>query len=80
MQFTNKKLLIFDLDGTLINSAPDLALAVNYMLGQIGQGSYSDALIHEWVGNGALTLVRRALSGAKEIDESLETDFVDNAL
>ena len=80
MKFLNKKVIIFDLDGTLINSAPDLALAVNYMLAQMGQSTYVEALIHEWVGNGALTLVKRALSGAKEVDESLEKDFVDKAL
>jgi len=78
--FENKKLLIFDLDGTLINSAPDLALAVNYMLKKIGKNTYSETLIHEWVGNGALTLVRRALSGSKEVDDSLDVDFVDKAL
>ena len=80
MKFLNKKVIIFDLDGTLINSAPDLALAVNYMLAQMGQSTYVEALIHEWVGNGALILVKRALSGAKEVDESLEKDFVDKAL
>lgn len=80
MKFLNKKVIIFDLDGTLINSAPDLALAVNYMLKELGKSTYSEALIHEWVGNGALTLVSRALSGAKEIDESLDKAFVDKAL
>lgn len=80
MIFDKKKLIIFDLDGTLINSAPDLALAINYMLKQIEQSTYSEAIIHEWVGNGALTLVRRALSGCKKIDESLDTDFVDKSL
>lgn len=80
MKFLNKKVILFDLDGTLINSAPDLALAVNYMLDKMGKKTFSTLLIHDWVGNGAHTLVSRALSGSKEIDMSLETVMVDKAL
>ena len=80
MKFTNKKLLIFDLDGTLINSALDLALAVNYMLEQLGRDSFDEEVIHGWVGNGALTLVKRALSGSREVEVSLDEAYVENAL
>ncbi|MBA1421286.1 MAG: phosphoglycolate phosphatase [Epsilonproteobacteria bacterium] len=80
MKFENKKLLIFDLDGTLINSALDLALAVNYMLTQLGRDTFDEEVIHSWVGNGALTLVKRALSGAREVDESLDEAYVEKAL
>lgn len=80
MQFKNKKLLIFDLDGTLINSALDLALAVNYMLEKLGKDTFSEALIHHWVGNGALTLVGRALSGDRTVNENLNPDYVEKAL
>lgn len=75
-----KKVIIFDLDGTLINSAPDLSLAVNYMLEQLGRGTFSEDIIHGWVGNGALVLVKRALSGDRNIDESIDGKLVDNAL
>jgi len=79
-KFNNKKAIIFDFDGTLIDSSPDLTLAVNHMLAQIGRPSFTQDKVHEWVGNGALTLVRRALSGSVVIDEHLEVAFVENAL
>lgn len=80
MEFKNKKLLIFDLDGTLINSALDLSLAVNYMLKQLGKETFAEDIIHEWVGNGALTLVKRALLGKRELDDTLDEKEVDKAL
>ncbi len=80
MKFENKKLLIFDLDGTLINSALDLALAVNYMLETLEQDTFSEEIIHGWVGNGALTLVKRALSGSRTVDERLDEVYVQKAL
>ncbi|HIQ28189.1 MAG TPA: phosphoglycolate phosphatase [Sulfurovum sp.] len=80
MKFENKQLLIFDLDGTLINSALDLALSVNKMLEQIGKETFSEETIHDWVGNGALTLVSRALSGSRTINENLDDIFVQKAL
>lgn len=80
MKFENKKLLIFDLDGTLINSALDLAIAVNYMLEQVDKEVYSEEIIHGWVGNGALTLVKRALSGSRTVNENLDNMLVEKAL
>jgi len=80
LKLENKKLLIFDLDGTLINSALDLALAVNTMLETLGRDTFSEDIIHGWVGNGALTLVKRALSGSREVDEDLDESTVENAL
>lgn len=80
MKFKNKKLLIFDLDGTLINSALDLARTVNYMLTQMQKKTYTEKIIHGWVGNGALTLVKRALLGRREVDSSLNDSDVEKAL
>ena len=80
MKLENKKLLIFDLDGTLINSALDLAIAVNYMLERLGRETFSEEIIHGWVGNGALMLIQRALSGKRTVDESLDETSVQNAL
>ena len=80
MKLKNKKLLIFDLDGTLINSALDLALAVNYTLERLEQETFSEEIIHGWVGNGALTLVKRALSGSRTVDENLDDTYVEKAL
>lgn len=80
LKFTNKKVILFDLDGTLINSAPDLALAVNHMLTELKRSTFSQATIDEWVGNGALTLVKRALSGSVKIDDALDTTIIESAL
>lgn len=80
MKFENKKVILFDLDGTLINSAPDLARAVNLMLHKLERNTFSEQIIHGWVGNGALMLVRRALSGNVLADENMDEDFVGKAL
>ncbi len=80
MKFENKQLLIFDLDGTLINSALDLALAVNTMLETLGRDTFDEEVIHGWVGNGALRLVQRSLSGDRNVDKSLDEASVQKAL
>ena len=66
-----KKLLIFDFDGTLIDSVPDLADATNIMLSQLDMPTYPLQTIEKWVGNGARKLVERALSGSVEVDDNL---------
>jgi phosphoglycolate phosphatase len=53
--------LIFDLDGTLIDSKLDLALSVNATLEHIGRPQLDHETIYGYVGNGAQTLVQRAL-------------------
>jgi len=80
LKFSNKKVIIFDLDGTLINSAPDLALAVNHMLETLNRDTFSEEIIDGWVGNGAQVLVNRALSGQREIDENLDAALSAEAL
>ena len=80
MKFNNKKVILFDLDGTLINSGPDLALAVNHMLQTLNRETFSEEIIDGWVGNGAQMLVQRALSGQREIDENLDADLCSDAL
>ncbi len=80
MKFINKKVIIFDLDGTLIDSSPDLALAINYMLKSLERETFTTDTIHYWVGNGAEMLVKRALSGQREIDENLDSTLVTQAL
>jgi len=80
LKLKDKKVIIFDLDGTLIDSAPDLALAVNHMLTSVDYANFDEATIDGWVGNGASILVQRALSGSRTIDENLDSDFVAKAL
>ena len=62
MRFKDKKLLIFDLDGTLINSVPDLALAINKMLESLEIGPIPLDTFKSFIGNGAKTLVLRSLN------------------
>ncbi len=61
-----KKAILFDLDGTLIDSAPDLAQALNETLDNLGMPTFDLSTIRGWIGGGASMLVRRALSGSKE--------------
>ena len=57
----------------------DLALAVNYMLESLELETFPEEVIHKWVGNGAETLVKRALSGSRTIDD-LDEVYVQKAL
>jgi len=61
LKIENKKLIIFDLDGTLIDSVPDLAISINLMLQELKHAEFNESTIRQWVGNGALTLVKNAL-------------------
>ena len=56
------KLICFDLDGTLVDSVPDLRLALNAMLDEYQLTHCFDADIKTWVGNGLPKLVERALN------------------
>src|SRR5579862_7871573 len=64
------KLVIFDLDGTLIDSRLDLVHSVNAALRHIGRPELPDNVIASYVGDGAPVLIQRALGGEK-IDEAL---------
>jgi phosphoglycolate phosphatase len=57
-------LLVFDLDGTLVDSSLDLANAVNALLKELGATPLAEAAIIGMVGEGANVLVRRALTAA----------------
>jgi phosphoglycolate phosphatase len=57
-------LVVFDLDGTLVDSSVDIANAVNALLGTLGAAALPVAAVVDMVGNGAPLLVRRALASA----------------
>ncbi|MEA2049134.1 MAG: phosphoglycolate phosphatase [Campylobacterota bacterium] len=80
MLLKNKKAILFDLDGTLIDSVPDLANSVNFTLKKINYKQYSENTIRFWVGNGASTLIRRALLGKNNVDDFIEDNFFKEAL
>ncbi|MDG4596242.1 MAG: phosphoglycolate phosphatase [Candidatus Contendobacter sp.] len=54
--------LFFDLDGTLVDSVPDLTAAVNAMLRQLSLPAREEAQVRTWVGNGMNNLIHRALT------------------
>ena len=62
--------LIFDLDGTLIDSKRDLIHSVNAMLGEMGRAKLNEETISGYIGHGAPLLVSRAL-GANAKEEEL---------
>jgi phosphoglycolate phosphatase len=61
---TRLKLLVFDLDGTLIDSAQDLCNSVNATLSRFGREPLADEIIAGFIGNGAMMLVRRSFAAA----------------
>jgi len=60
------QLLLLDLDGTLIDSVPDLAAAVDAMLLGLQRMPAGEEKVSHWVGNGADVLIRRALCAGDE--------------
>ncbi|PKH88425.1 phosphoglycolate phosphatase [Colwellia sp. Bg11-28] len=80
MKLQEKEVLLFDLDGTLVDSAPDLALAVNRTLKDLNKATFDQDTIHHWVGNGAKVLIERALSGSAIIDKELDETLTKDAL
>ena len=64
------QLVIFDLDGTLIDSRLDLVHSVNAALRHIGRPELPDDVIASYVGDGAPVLIQRALGG-EQVDEAL---------
>jgi phosphoglycolate phosphatase len=63
--------VLFDLDGTLIDTGPDLAAAVNRMLLELGRAPVPVATVLPWVGNGMARLVKRALTGEMQSEPDL---------
>ena len=70
-----KKLVLFDLDGTLLDTLQDLTAAVNHIIEELGYPTRSAAEVRSYLGNGARELVRLALPCAAPdsvLDEHLE--------
>lgn len=73
---------LFDLDGTLVDSAPDLAAAVDRTLEQLGRKPVGIEQVRKWVGHGSPILMRRALAGKADWEPANIRDEVlfDDAL
>ena len=68
------KMMLIDVDGTLVDSVPDLAYCVDEMMQAIGRPGHGEARVRDWVGNGVERLVRRALIGRLD-GEPTDEDF-----
>jgi len=67
-------MILIDVDGTLVDSVPDLAFCVDEMMKALGREVCGEARVRDWVGNGVERLVRRALTGTLK-GEPDEADF-----
>jgi phosphoglycolate phosphatase len=78
---TMKKLVIFDLDGTLLNTIEDLGQAANYALERNGFATHSMASYPYFVGNGVRRLITRVLPEDARDDETIDRvlgDFLEH--
>jgi phosphoglycolate phosphatase len=71
-RFPNVRALVFDLDGTLIDSKLDLVLAVNATLEHMGRARMANEDVGKYVGGGAALLVRRVLGPGATDEEAAE--------
>ncbi|ROV62362.1 phosphoglycolate phosphatase [Vibrio ponticus] len=69
------KLIAFDLDGTLLDSVPDLAVAADQAVRELGYAGVSEEQVRDYVGNGADILIARALSQSIDIDPELSPEL-----
>jgi phosphoglycolate phosphatase len=67
-----RPVLIFDLDGTLVDSKKDLTASVNYIRTRFGLPVLTEQEIARFIGNGALMLIRRALD-TKATEDNVQT-------
>ena len=74
-----KKLVIFDLDGTLLDTIADLAESANYALKQLGYPTHPVEVIRTYVGNGINKLLERSLPADEQTEENvmrMRTHFI----
>ena len=87
MELDNKKLFIFDLDGTLVDTAPDLMNAHNHVMKKFGYETRSTDEIRNLVGKGAASMIGRSMWNQaknelkkidnKEIKSLMVKEFID---
>jgi phosphoglycolate phosphatase len=72
MAVRKPKMILIDVDGTLVDSVPDLAYCVDEMMKALGREPHGEAKVRDWVGNGVERLTRRALIGQLDGEPSDE--------
>jgi len=68
---------LFDLDGTLVDTAPDINRALNYALDRAGLAAVDEALTRHWVGHGARVLIQQALLHQARVEQDPEPMLAD---
>ncbi|QIR05109.1 phosphoglycolate phosphatase [Salinivibrio costicola] len=71
--------IAFDLDGTLVDSVPDLTQALQMMLTDLDMPTVTVEQVTGWIGNGADIMIRRALSRRHDFATDLDADLVARA-
>ena len=71
------KLIMFDLDGTLVHTAPEIAQAANWMLADLGKPKLPIAQVQSYIGEGAVKLIKRCLTG--DLNAEPEAQLVETA-
>lgn len=74
MALKKPRMILIDVDGTLVDSVPDLAFCVDALMEKLGRAPHGEAKVRNWVGNGVERLCRRALIGQLDGEPSDE-DF-----
>jgi phosphoglycolate phosphatase len=64
-------IIAFDLDGTLADTAPDIAAAINRMLADYGRAPLAEAEIRPLIGDGARSLLRKAIAATGPVSEAM---------
>ncbi len=67
------KAVAFDLDGTLLDTLPDIADAADRMLAELGRAAAGQETVRRYVGNGIARLTKRLLTGEMEGEPSAES-------
>ncbi len=77
MVFDKPDLILIDLDGTLVDSVPDLAFCIDSMMQVLSLPVQGEDAVRKWVGNGVERLVQRALTG--QLDGEPDKELFDKA-
>lgn len=78
MTLKTPEMILIDLDGTLVDSVPDLTYCVDKTMAVLGMPPRGEARVRLWVGNGVVRLVQRALTG--EMDGEADPALFERAL
>jgi len=77
MLLTKPKMILIDLDGTLVDSVPDLAWCVDETMSALNMQTRGEEKVRKWVGNGVPRLIERAL--ANDFDGKPSTELYEKA-